>query len=117
MPQHEAWLTGWSNRVLKRIAGGVSDLEQAVSEMEGAYTAFASEDFPEKFHPHREATLLAWRAGIEAAKTVKLGLENTIAIGLPIGVTDASLVIAVNRWFGVENGHQRDASRALQALG
>ena len=90
---------------------GVSDLERAINEMNNAYRALGNRDVPKKFHEHQQATLSAWRAGIEATITSKLYLEKFLATGQ----IDDSLLVAANRLFAEEDRYQLEARRALQA--
>ena len=89
---------------------GTSVLENEIRVMNNAYRDLGNKDVPEKFHKHQQATLSAWRAGIEAATTLKLYLEKALASGQ----TDDTLVVAANRLFAEEDRYQLEARQALR---
>ena len=90
---------------------GIPDLERAILEMDEAYKALGNKEVPEKYQEHQQATLSAWRAGMEATTTVRLYLAKV----LTTGEIDDTLVLAANRLFGEEDRYQLEARRALQA--
>ena len=98
---------------LEAARRGVSDLQSAISQMNEAYKAFGNQEVPRKYREHQQATLSAWRAGIEATTTIRLYMENALTTGQP----DDLLVLAANRLFAEEDRHQLQARRALQATG
>lgn len=88
----------------------ISSLEIALSEMNSAYLDLGNTVVPKKYRPHQQATLSAWRSGIEANITVMLYLEKFVTTGR----IDDSLIVTSNRLFGEEDRYQLEARRALQ---
>ena len=99
-------LSGW----IKVATQGVSNLERAIDEMNDAYKDFGNQIVPSKYQDHQQATLSAWRAGIEASTAIKLYLELVLA-----GEPDESIVLWANRLFAEEDRYQLEARRALQS--
>ena len=92
-------------------ARSIGDLQSAIRSMNAAYVSFGARDVREKFRDHQQASLEAWRIGIEAAMTYRLFLEKEQSTG----VTDVALVVAANRLWGEEDRLQLEARRVLQA--
>lgn len=84
-------------------------LAAALEEMNAAYAALSEMNVPRQYREHQQATLSAWRAGIEATATARLYFDDIAGRRLP----DVSLVIEMNRLFGEEDRYQLRARNAL----